>query len=127
MGKIGVLVAEDEAHNYELLETFLGGLGFRVDRAEDGGEAIEMARSGYYALLILDVNIPVFDGQQVVRMIRSDPSTASIRIIALTADPASEDVMRHAGANAFMTKPVDLPALARTVIGLVPAPMPLIW
>jgi DNA-binding response OmpR family regulator len=84
--------------------------------ATDGNLAIEMAMSGRYQLLILDVNMPGHDGVQVLQLLRAEMAQPP-KVIVVTADRLAtrRDELTQAGIDAYMTKPVDLRRLTEEV------------
>jgi DNA-binding response OmpR family regulator len=111
-----ILVAEDNPPSAELLHDHLDSLGYGVDVATDGKLAIEMAMSGRYQLLILDVNMPGYDGVQVLQRLRQELATPP-KVIVVTADRLAtrRDELTQAGIDGYMTKPVDLRRLTEEV------------
>jgi len=111
-----ILVAEDNPPSAELLHDHLESLGYGVDVATDGKLAIEMAMTGGYQLLILDVNMPGFDGVQVLQRLRQEMAQPP-RIVVVTADRLAtrRDELTQAGIDGYMTKPVDLQRLTDEV------------
>ncbi len=105
-----VLVAEDNEFNAELLEQLLGRRGHRVRLARNGREALALADTGAFDLLLLDVHMPELDGFQVVQAVRERERTTGghLPVIALTARSRKEDRGRclAAGMDDFLTKPV---------------------
>ncbi|MBI4654580.1 MAG: response regulator [Nitrospirae bacterium] len=102
-----ILVVDDEADLVELVSYNLKKEGFLVDSAPDGEKALAKARKGKYSLIILDLMLPGLSGMELCRIIRSDPRTASIPIIMLTAK--GEEIDRvlglEMGADDYVTKP----------------------
>ena len=110
-----VLVAEDNPLNYELIRDLLEARGHHVDWARDGEEALKLARSNRFDLLLLDLHMPRLDGLEVMRAIRADPPGRELKVIALTADAmlgVREDLFA-AGVDGYLSKPLDLSALLR--------------
>lgn len=110
-----VLVAEDNPLNYELIRDLLEARGHTVEWAKDGEEALNLARSGRFDLLLLDLHMPRLDGLEVMRGIRSQPPVKPLKVIALTADAmvgVREDLFA-AGVDGYLSKPLDLSALIR--------------
>jgi CheY-like chemotaxis protein len=110
-----VLVAEDNPLNFELVHELLDARGHEVEWARDGEEALALARTGRFELLLLDLHMPKLDGLAVVRAIRSEAPLRDLRVIALTADAmvgVREDLFA-AGVDAYLSKPLDLDALLR--------------
>src|SRR5881409_4383943 len=81
-----ILVADDDPASAELLVAFLESQGFEVAIAPDGNLALEMGTSGEYELVILDVHMPLYDGVEILQMLRMRHVLHPIKVIALTAD-----------------------------------------
>jgi len=118
-----VLLADDDPASTELVLSFLQSNGYRVSTASDGNRALELGASGDYELVILDVHMPLYDGVEVVEMLRKRHVLHPIKIIGLTGD-TSEDVrlaLVRGGVDGFLTKPVNLALLREEVHRLVVA------
>ena len=102
-----ILVADDDRLLRGLLEHKLAVAGFEVDIAEDGGAALELARTMKYHLMVLDAMMPVMDGFEVLRRLKNDPDTASLPVVMLTARRGEHDVLDalERGAAEYLTKP----------------------
>ena len=118
-----VLVVDDNQLNREILVEALREEGFIVDEAIDGSFAIEKLRDsepGTYELVILDLQMPVMDGYETTRIIRNfkDSRVAQIPIVAVTADALPEEKSRafNCGVNAYLVKPVDMPAMLKVLM-----------
>ncbi|HSV69690.1 MAG TPA: response regulator [Methylibium sp.] len=106
-----LLYVEDEPLNALLLTEALRGVPqWRVVLAEDGRQGLELARRLRPDLVLLDINLPVLTGDQMVRALRSDAATRDLRCIALSADALPEQMAaaHAAGFDAYWTKPLDL-------------------
>ena len=117
-----VLVAEDVPVNAEILLMLLSMREMEAELAENGQIALDMftaSEPGYYDAILMDMRMPVMDGLEATRRIRSldRPDAAGIPIIALTANAFDEDVQRsmQAGLNAHLSKPVTPETLFRTL------------
>lgn len=101
-----ILVADDEADVLGLLQSNLERAGFTVDPAADGPSALSLARGGP-RLILLDVMMPGLSGFEVLRILKSDPATALIPVILLTARGTEADRVRglELGADDYVTKP----------------------
>ena len=112
-----ILVADDDPASAELLTYFLEAEGFSVSTAFDGNRALEMGSSGDFQLVILDVHMPMYDGIEVLQLLRKRYVLRPIKVIALTGD-LSDDVRRSlegSGIDSFLAKPVDLARLREEV------------
>jgi len=104
-----VLLVEDNEDNRIIYSTVLRHLGYKVVEAEDGAQAIALARSVTPDLILMDISIPEVDGWEATRIIRADPATSAIPIIALTAHALADDRERatEVGFNAYLAKPIE--------------------
>lgn len=113
-----VLVAEDEPINREITRMMLEDVGFVVDQAEDGVQAVEMAAHHDYRLILMDMQMPNMDGLTATRQTRLLPRHFRTPILAMTANAFLEDRQRclEAGMNDFISKPVPLEVLYTTLL-----------
>ena len=123
---IRVLAAEDNSLNSEILKFILEDMGIKVNLVENGElavKAFEESRSGEYAMILMDIMMPVMDGYEASRIIRNmkRPDAAKIPIIALTANAFAEDIVRssEAGMDAHITKPIDENKLKECMLRLL--------
>jgi CheY-like chemotaxis protein len=105
-----ILVVDDKATSRELLRSVLENEGYIVVEAADGLEAIQKAHAEKPALILLDLQLPVRSGYEVLAELRSDLRYATLPIIALTASAMEGDQEKAlaAGFTAYLTKPVAL-------------------
>jgi two-component system cell cycle response regulator DivK len=117
-----VLVAEDRESSRELIRTMLEHSGFAVIEASNGGEAILLAREKHPDLVLLDLQMPIKDGFDVLQELRADPCFQSIPIIALTASAMYRDKERalERGFTGYLTKPLNLAELRQELSRLLP-------
>jgi len=108
-----VLLVEDAPFLRYAFARLLRLHGYEVMEANDGREALDCISSFGPQLVLTDLMMPVMNGVELIRRLREDPETADLLIVAITADatPRGEAEARQAGADDFITKPIDLPAL----------------
>ncbi len=103
-----VLVVEDVELNRDLLVQLLED-EFDVLTAVDGAEGVEMTRSEQPDIVLMDLSLPVMDGWEATSTLKADPELRHIPVIAVTAHamPGDERKAREAGADDYLTKPID--------------------
>jgi CheY-like chemotaxis protein len=106
---IKVLIAEDNAVNRELLRELLESRDYEVTEACDGQEALRMIERSRPDILLLDVGMPVLNGYELVRKIRSDPSLATLPVLAVTAYAMHGDRenILQSGFDGYLSKPIN--------------------
>ena len=117
-----ILVAEDNEINAMISEEILKGMGAEVEIAENGQQAVDAFAghdAGYYDFILMDIQMPVMDGREATRAIRSlnREDAQHILIFGLSADAFVEDVRKseESGMNGHFAKPVDFPELERSI------------
>ena len=112
-----ILIADDSPDNREILQARLSVHGYDIITANDGEDALEMARTHRPDLILLDVMMPKLDGIEVCRRLKSDESVDFIPIIIVSAktDPKDIIVGLEAGADEYLTKPTNQTALVARV------------
>ena len=116
-----VLVVDDLETNLNLLTEILTLQGYHVLTARDGEEAIEVVHRHHPDLVLSDVRMPRCDGFDLCRAMKAEPSTRLTPVVLMTATADSADRIRaiEAGANDFVTKPIDQPELKARVRSLM--------
>ena len=118
-----ILLVEDNEENRDALSRRLLRRGYEVVIASDGGQGLRMAQTDSPDLILLDMNLPVLDGWEVARTLRTQPATRAIPIIALTAHAMAGDRQKtiDAGCDDYHTKPVELTRLLTQIEALLTA------
>ncbi len=124
MSKQKILVIEDERSIVEVLTYNLTHEGFDVISSTDGQDGLRKAQRELPDLIILDLMLPVTDGLQVCRQLRSDPKTQHIRVLMLTArsEEIDEIVGFNMGADDYVTKPFKMKPLIHRIKALLRRP-----
>ena len=114
-----VLIADDGAENRELVSLVLSQQGLWVEEAENGQVAVDMALKTGFDVILMDMQMPVMDGFTAARTLRA--RGVKVPIVALTANAMAgfEAQMMEAGCNLFLTKPIDLDMLIRSMASLL--------
>ena len=112
---VRLLLVEDNEFNREIAEELLKSVGFIIDCAEDGKQAVQMVNDSpadFYKVILMDVMMPVMNGYEATKKIRSlkDSGKANIPIIAMTANAFEEDKNQalECGMDKFISKPFDI-------------------
>ena len=112
-----ILVVEDNEKNMKLFRDVLVATGFRTLEATTGGQAVELATEHRPDLVLMDIRLPDIDGVEALGRLRADERTASIPVLALTAQAMEGDRerFRAAGFDGYISKPVNIVSLISTV------------
>lgn len=106
-----VLIVDDDERNRYALSSYLDMLEMKVLTADDGASALNLLKSGKTVdLILLDIMMPVMDGYEMLRLLRSDSTLKDIPVIAVTARAMKGDDQKclEAGATDYVPKPIDL-------------------
>jgi two-component system cell cycle response regulator DivK len=112
-----ILVVEDQADNRRILRDMLGNAGYELMEAESGEEALTAVETKRPDLILMDIQLPVMDGCEAARRIKSNPDMKAVPVIAMTAYALAGDEAkaRAAGCNAYISKPFSPRALLAKV------------
>ena len=112
-----ILIVDDNAVNLKLARVILSLEGYAVHTAADAEEALELLKDFRPKLILMDIQLPGMDGLQLTRLLKADPATRDIIVIALTAYAMKGDDLKvlAAGCDAYVTKPIDLDSLPALV------------
>lgn len=104
-----VLLVEDNEDNRIVYQTILEYRGYRVHEATNGEEGLRLARQTRPDAILMDISIPIIDGWTATEMLKQDPETADIPVIALTAHALAEDreKAREVGCAGYLAKPCE--------------------
>ena len=118
-----VLLVEDNEMNRDMLSRRLVRRGFEVVFAVDGEHGVDLARSEKPDIILMDMSLPVMDGWEATRRVKSDEATRHVPVIALTAHAMSGDQEKAlaAGCDDYDTKPVEIDRLVGKIERLVSA------
>ncbi|MEO7742605.1 MAG: response regulator [Usitatibacter sp.] len=112
-----VMMVEDNERNRKLARTILEFRGYEVVELEDGEHAVARAKECKPVLVLMDIQLPKVDGITALGMLRADPETAAIPVIAVTASvtPSEREKVVEAGFNAYVAKPIDVMSFGELV------------
>jgi len=121
MGKARLLIVEDDVDISNMLKIYFSGLGYDVDTAMRGSDALEKTRSVLPHLIVLDIMLPDIDGYEVCRTLRTNTRTSHIPVIFLTQKDERSDRLQglELGADDYITKPFDIEELKLRVQGAI--------
>lgn len=116
-----LLLVEDNDMNRDMLSRRLSRRGYDVSIAIDGRDGLDRARAEPFDVIVLDMSLPELDGWQAARLLKADPATAHVPIVALTAHAMAGDREKalEAGCDEYDTKPVDLDRLIGKIEALL--------
>lgn len=112
-----ILLVEDNEDNLAVYRAILQYAGYEVLEARDGVAGVAEARAGRPDLILMDISIPKIDGFEATRILKTDPETRGIPIVALTAHAMDEDRerAREVGCDGFLAKPVEPRRVVREI------------
>ncbi len=118
-----ILVVEDNPANQMLIEAVLQETGYAISLASSAAEALESIEHRRPDLILMDIELPGQDGLSLTRKLKADPSTASIPVVALTANAMSGDRERSEGAGCigYISKPYDTRSLGQEIAAFLAA------
>lgn len=112
-----ILIVDDDPGSMKLTYDLLGVFGYTTLAAINGQQAVEMAKNHKPDLILMDIQLPVMDGLSATRLIKADSTTRHIPIVAATAYAMKDDEQKviEAGCDGYITKPIDIQVLLKTV------------
>ena len=105
-----ILIVEDDTKNLTLFRDLLQRFGYTTIEATNGREGVKLARVNKPDLILMDIQLPVMDGIEATKILKSDPETKNIPILALTsyAMKGDREKILQAGCDDYLAKPVDV-------------------
>ena len=116
-----ILVVEDNERNLTLMRDVLLFAGYDVISAQSGEQGVALARERVPDLVLMDLQLPAMDGTEALRILRADPLTREIPVVAVTAFAMKDDRERalHAGFDSYLEKPINVRAFPELVRGFL--------
>jgi two-component system, cell cycle response regulator DivK len=116
-----VLIVEDNEKNMKLARDVLQAKGYQTLEAVTGEDGVRLANERLPDLVLMDIQLPGISGIEALKLLRADPKTAGIPVVALTASvtPTDRSAITAAGFDAFLGKPINLKEFLHTVKRLV--------
>jgi two-component system, cell cycle response regulator DivK len=119
-----ILIVEDNEKNRRLVRDVLQFKGYETIETETGEEGVELARTRHPALVLMDIQLPGMDGISALKVLRQDPATRAIRVMAVTASAMTQDrqTILAAGFDAYQSKPINVKGFLEAVQELLARP-----
>lgn len=116
-----ILIADDDAEMLETLANMLETEGYTVIKAENGQEAVELARKELPALVMLDIHMPVMDGLKACQAIKLDKVTKGSQVVMLTVEGSINEIQQAIsyGAKTYITKPSSKSEILKVVKSII--------
>lgn len=116
-----ILIVDDDYYLQQLMKDILTSKGFNVDTANNGEEAIYALKPNEYSCVLLDIQMPIMNGFQVLETIRGNPKYWNLPIIILSSLGQEEDILKgyQLGANDYLLKPINENALTARIKSLL--------
>ena len=116
-----ILIVEDDANSRKLVRDVLQVKGYRTIESETAEEGIRLAKEQQPALILMDIQLPGISGIDALQVLRADPDTKAIPVIAVTASvmTAQQENVLEAGFDGFERKPISIAALLKKIQNLV--------
>jgi CheY-like chemotaxis protein len=113
-----ILIVDDDEKNLKLMRILIQNAGYETIEAENGEEAVRLAKEHIPALILMDNRMPVMDGITASKILKAEPSTAKIPLIATTASAMEGDrerIMLESGCDDYVPKPIDAKSFMNVV------------
>lgn len=118
-----VLIIEDNDRNLELVRDILQAKGYRTLEAGTAEDGLEIARGQAPDLILMDIQLPGMSGIEALKVLRNDPATAALSVVAITASvmKSDRDQIMRAGFDGFVEKPITVRSFLKVVEGVLQA------
>jgi two-component system cell cycle response regulator DivK len=112
-----IMIVEDDERSRKLLRDILQFHGYRTVEASNGEDSIPLARATVPSLILMDIRLPGIDGEAAMFQLKSDPVTAHIPVVAVTASVmrGDEQRLRRSGFDGYVSKPIDVASFPEIV------------
>ncbi len=113
-----ILIVDDDEKNRKLLRVILQHQGYETIEAKNGREAVNMAIENIPDLILMDIRMPVMDGLEAIRLLRSETSVSKIPVIVLTSSVIQQErekIISESGCDGYITKPIDIQKFIETI------------
>jgi CheY-like chemotaxis protein len=116
-----ILLIEDNELNLDMAKSLLQNAGFHTLEAEDAANGIRIARECQPDLILMDIHLPIMNGYEACRIIKSEPLIASIPIVAFTAHAMEEEAQKALdyGCSGIISKPIDVDQFPKQIAGFL--------
>lgn len=116
-----ILIVEDNEKNRKLIRVILQNVGYGTIEAEDGEKGVKLAKENIPSLILMDIQMPVMDGIEALRILRAELTTRDIPVIALTASAMRGEKERFLkdGFDGYISKPIDVKEFLKTVKSII--------
>ncbi|MGD9643401.1 MAG: response regulator [Elusimicrobiales bacterium] len=116
-----ILIADDDNEMLETLSSMLEAEGYQVIKAENGQEAVELARKELPALVMLDIHMPVMDGLRACKAIKEDKVSKGCQVVMLTVEGSINEIQQAIsyGAKTYITKPSSKTEILKVVKSII--------
>ncbi len=116
-----ILIVEDNEANRKLMKDILKFYGYSIVEATDGKEGIDAAKAHTPDVILMDIQMPVMNGYEAIKILKNDPNTRQIKIVAITsfAMVGDKEKILQAGADDYITKPIntrELPKIIKRIL-----------
>lgn len=112
-----ILIVDDNEQNRKLFGFILQNFGYEIIESENGEDGLKLAKENHPGLILMDIQMPVIDGAEAFRILRSEPETKDIPVIALTsyAMRGDREKFLEQGFSGYISKPINVKEFMNTI------------